>query len=335
MSQQNWLSLYRLLAVMHFASCALYAQSSPVESVRQVNPSISINEVDSLNAATDTCHNLVQTSKDAIRKEQFVAGIVSAKQSEIVCPDAVEPPLLLADLQMLSHQFDAAEETLHKLLLKYPRNLGALIMSGQVQYLKNQDRAARLSFQEAVKAAPDRPEPHYWLGRLSYQDQHLQQAIGEFEIAAQIDPGYYKAYDGLGLCYEALGKPGQASEQYLRAITLVQKDHQDYDVVYADFAELLLKMGRSHQAFNLAFEAASRNPRKSRNYFIAGKALQQEGDADASLRWLTKAVQMDPHYPDPHYLLARIYHKQGKSADADAEIAIFKSLSASAPQQRR
>jgi predicted Zn-dependent protease len=85
----------------------------------------------------------------------------------------------------------------------------------------------------------------------------------------------------------------------------------------------------------LAAEAVQRNPDVPRNYLLAGRALEQAGENQDSLRWLLRAAQMDPTYPDPHLQLARVYRKLGDAAKAKQEAAIFEQLSAKAPAIRR
>lgn len=318
-------------AFLLFAVLAAYGQG-PGTQKRSV-PSSGVAEAASPRG--EQCETLLKQSEEAIGKEDFSSAIARAQRAAGVCTEQIAPLFLIARAQMLSHQFDPAEKSLSALLRRDPRNVPALILLGQVEYLNNHDSDAAGSFQKAIAAAPNMPDPHYWLGRLRYQDGKTEQAIGEFQAALRIDPSYYKAYDGMGLCYEAMGENGHAAEAYLKAVDLVHKDHPNYDVVYADFAELLLKVGKDQQAFELAEEAASRNPRAPRNFFLAGKALEQGGHDDASLRWLVKAAQMDPNYADPHYLLARIYRRQGHVDDANKEVALFKELSARAPKVRR
>jgi Flp pilus assembly protein TadD len=121
----------------------------------------------------------------------------------------------------------------------------------------------------------------------------------------------------------------------LKAISLVYKDHPEYDVVYANFADLLIKLGNFQRAFDLAAEAAQRNPGEPRNFFLAGKALAQAGRSDLSVRWFEQAITLDPDYPEPHYLLSQAFRKLGRPADADRELKSFETATARAPKERR
>lgn len=243
--------------------------------------------------------------------------------------------LELAKAQMLSQQFDAALASLHLLLADDPANVEAFITQGQVFYFINRDSEAESSLMQAIHIAPTDAEPHYWLGRIYYSDSRLQEAMAQFQEALKLNPDAYKAYDGLALCHENKGDMRLAVQTYMDGIALVYKKHPHYDVIYADFAEFLLRYGDSQKAFSAAAEAATRNPHEPRNFFLAGKAAEQAGKYDVSIRWLTKAVELDPVYPDPHYLLARIYRRTGNMKAAAEESSKFEALSAKAPQVRR
>lgn len=319
-----------MLVTLLGAAVPASPQSLPAapEPVPQVSSALS-------NPAAYLCTTQLQKSQSAIHQQDFPAAIDAAKAGLSTCPGQRDLLLTLADAQMLSHQFDAAIQTLHELLAKSPSDVPALLLLGQTQYLSAHDADASVTFQHAITVAPDSPEPHYWLGRLSYQDGNVPKAMGEFQQAIRLDANFYRAYDNLGLCYEALGENGHAMENYVHALKLVYKDHPEYDDVYLNMAALMLKLGNSQKAFDLAAEATSRNPGNPRSFFMAGKALEEAGQYDASLKWLNKAAQMDPAYPDPHYLLARIYRRQNKIQQSEEEAAKFKQLSDKAPKIKR
>ena len=91
--------------------------------------------------------------------------------------------------------------------------------------------------------APADAEIAYDLGRIFYQQRRHPQAADAFRRAIAIDPRAYKAWDNLGLTLEALGDPAQATRHYLKAMEIAQTDQPRYDVVYANYADLLIKQG--------------------------------------------------------------------------------------------
>ena len=79
------------------------------------------------------------------------------------------------------------------------------------------------------------------LGRIYYMQGRIDYAVGQFQRVLKVNPQSYKAYDNLGLCYQALGDTGLATRYFLTAIKMVETDHPDYDWPYANLADLLLE----------------------------------------------------------------------------------------------
>lgn len=175
----------------------------------------------------------------------------------------------------------------------------------------------------------------YMLGRMYYQEGFIDHAIGQFQRVLKINPSAYKAWDNLGLCYQARGDTDRAIRHYLTAIKLVETDHPDYDWPYANLSDLLFKTGDAEQAFAAAAKAAKRNPSSARNFYLGGKALEKLGKTELCLNWLERSAALDPSYAEPFYLLARVYSRIGENAKASQTRLRFEELKAKAPNRRR
>ena len=246
-------------------------------------------------------------------------------------------PLLLAlgQAQLLAQHPAEALASLDRIQTDKPEYVPALKVKAKALYLLARDAEAEDTLKRASARAPNDAEIPYSLGRIYYQQSRHAEAAEMFRRATAIDPRDYKAWDNLGLASEALGDVAQAQQHYLKAISLVYKDHPEYDVVYANFADLLIKLGNFQRAFDLAAEAAQRNPGEPRNFFLAGKALVQAGRSDLSVRWFEQAIKLDSDYPEPHYLLSQAFRKLGRLEDADRELKSFQAATARAPKERR
>ena len=97
----------------------------------------------------------------------------------------------------------------------------------------------------------------------------------------------------------------------------------------------MIKLGDFQRAFDLAVEAAQRNPGEPRNFFLAGKALVQLGRNDLSVRWFEQAIALNADYPEPHYLLSQVYRRLGENGDAERALKSFQAAAARAPKERR
>jgi tetratricopeptide (TPR) repeat protein len=241
----------------------------------------------------------------------------------------------LGQAQLLARNPAGALATLDRISADEPDYAAALKVKAKALYLLGRDAKAEEALRQAAARSPSDAEIPYSLGRMYHQQRKHAAAAEAFRRATALDPRAYMAWDNLGLACEALGDVAQAQKHYLTSIALVHKDHPDYDVVYANFAELMIRLEQPQRAFDLAAEAAGRNPREPRNLFLAGKALVQLGRSDLSIRWFEQAVALDDSYPEAHYALAQAYRRVGRTADADRALAAFKTASARAPRNRR
>jgi tetratricopeptide (TPR) repeat protein len=235
----------------------------------------------------------------------------------------------------MGQHFQKAKDVALQVLRADSGNAAALEIKANSDYLLGDSTAAISTFIDLLDRHPDNEAAAYMLGRIYYQEDNVDQAIGQFERVLRLNAHSYKAYDNLGLCYEAKGDNDKATRYFLTAIKLVEKDHPDYDTVYADLAELLLKTGNLQKAFDAASMAADRNPNSARNFYLGGKALDQLGKTELALNWLQRSAALDPNYAQPVYLLSRIYHKLGQKQKAEEAQKKFIELQAKLPAKRR
>ena len=273
-----------------------------------------------------------RTAYERREYEQARAGFSAA-----LTPCGVQPPILLAlaQAELLSRDVAAALTTLDRLAATGPLQAPAAKVRAKALYLAGRDQEAEDTLRAAAAQAPADAEIPYDLGRIYYQQQRHQEAQRAFRQAIAVDPRAYKAWDNLGLASEALGDVAEATRCYARAMAVAQTDAPAYDVVYANYADLLIKDGQYQKAFDAAAEAAQRNPRDARNFLLAGKALIKLEAMDVAIKWLTQAVTLDRESPEAHYLLARAYRQLGKAEEAQAAMSAFQAASARAPRVRR
>lgn len=267
----------------------------------------------------------------------FAALSISAQQPPNTADDiaSIADRLAQANAHFKAARLSEAKQIAEQVLRIQPGNQSALEIKGNVQYLQGEVSAAIDTFISLLDLHPENQEAPYMLGRIYYQESRVDQAIGQFERVLKINPRSYKAYDNLGLCYEAKGDTGRALRYFLTAIKLVESDHPEYDSAYANLAELLLKTGDTQRAFDAAAKATKRNPYSARDFYLGAKALEQLGKYELSVNWLQRSVALDPNYPEPEYLLARVYRQLGQPEKAEEARKRFLEAKAKAPSTRR
>jgi tetratricopeptide (TPR) repeat protein len=286
-------------------------------------------------ATVQDCPGLLAQGREAYERGRYIEAVPMFDRALAACGPSESVFLALAQAQLLSPQLADTLRTLDRLLALNPEHVEALKVKAKALYLAARDAEAETTLRRAGALAPDDDEIPYSLGRIYYQQQRHQHAAEQFRRAIQLNPRSHKGHDNLGLATEALGDVEQALRHYLKAIELVHKDHPDYDVVYANLADLMLKLGEYRKAFDLSAEAAERNPHDARNFFLTGKALVKLERCDLSLRWFERAIALDPTYAPPRYLLAQAYRRLGRTAEAEREFKAFQEALARAPAVRR
>lgn len=166
----------------------------------------------------------------------------------------------------------------------------------------------------------------YWLGRLDYQAQHYDAAIAYFGQAILLDRGMARAYDNLGLCYFYQNLNTLALENYARAIQLEKGSAHPSAWPHLNMAITLKFLGRVEEAEKELREAVRLNPELPQAQYQLGTVLSAEDHLDSAIASLKEASRLDANYAEPHYEMARIYRKQGKTAAAKAEVDAYVKL---------
>ena len=281
------------------------------------------------------CTESQTLARQAYEQRRFDQSALYFARALTACGENASLLLALGQAHLLAQRPADALATLDRIPASDAEYPAALKVKAKALYFLHRDAEAVDALKQAASRTPQDAEIPYDLGRIYYQLGRHADAAAAFRHATTLDPRSYKAWDNLGLATEALGDIAQAQQHYLKALALVHKDYPRYDVVYANFADLLIKQGDYPRAFDLAAEAAQRNPDEPRNFFLAGKALVQLGRDDLSLKWFEQAIALNPDYPEPHYVLAQVYRRLGRPADADRALKAFQAASARTPRERR
>jgi tetratricopeptide (TPR) repeat protein len=226
---------------------------------------------------------------------------------------------------------------------------------------------ARPELERLAAAQPANVLYQYWLARLDYDAGKYASAIQRLEGVVTRDPRFARAFDNLGLCYEAQNQPEQAILRYREAVRLNRAADVKSPWPPLNLGSLLRRRGELVEAESLLKEAvsyqrqrgngnarasanANANPNANVNAnananandsgggvgdrdlaraeYELGVLLEQRQRWNEALGELANAVKADPTYPEPHYVLARLYRRGNRPDQADEAIATFRRLRA-------
>jgi len=135
------------------------------------------------------------------------------------------------------------------------------------------------------------------------------------------------AHFNLGLVYEEKGETARAIASYEAELA---QNANAYRAAF-NLAKLLQKAGRNEEAVAHFRKVAELAPEFGTGHLYLAKALLDAGDLSGAERWARKGLASKPDpkiAPLGHYVLADVYNRQGRTADAAREIAAARRLEA-------
>ncbi len=285
--------------------------------------------------AADECSALVEAARTAYSGKQYQLAAGKLEQALGSCPLRVSLLLDLGKARFMGQEFEKASEALGRLLAAEPRNAAALKLQGDTLYLLGKNQEAEQSLLTAAQLDPANPEANYALGRIYYQQSRYDESIERLHKVLAQDPKSYRAYDNIGLAYEGHNDMPKAIASFQRAMELSAGVDPPYDWVYGNMSNLMHKAGDYKNAFQFGAEAAHRNPNSARNFFLTGRALGKLERWELAAKWLGRSVELDPQYSEARYQYSQALRKLGRTAEADAQLAAFRKMTADQPRNRR
>jgi tetratricopeptide (TPR) repeat protein len=185
---------------------------------------------------------------------------------------------------------------------------------------------ARPEFEKLAELNPTNALYPYWLGRIAYRKTDINTAIADARTAVALDPSFMKAYDQLGLYYEAAGYSDEAISAFREAIRLNGQARTKSPWPMLNFGVLLTRLDRLDEAetqLRASLEADDSFPPA---HYRLGQVLEKKQYLEEAKTELNRAAALDPTYPDPHYALARIYRRTGDPKASARELAAFQEL---------
>lgn len=194
---------------------------------------------------------------------------------------------------------------------------------------------ARPELERLMAADPLNTGYAYWLARLDYDSGRYAAAIDRLQTVVQREPSFLRAYDNLGLCYEALNQPDEAIRHYREAIRRSREAGERWPWPFLNLGILLKNTGQTGEAEALFNEALQADPAFAPALYHLGTIMESSDRTEGAVHTLLRAAAADPSYAEPHFALARIYRRQGRIAAADAALATFQRLHQPARDVRR
>jgi tetratricopeptide (TPR) repeat protein len=268
------------------------------------------------------------------RKSDFDAAIEPFSKVLKLEPDSLQASYLLGLCYFFTNRYKAAVETLAPLWKQESTNLNYLyvlsiaankssntplqkeafdqmiaigqntpefhLYAGKAWLAGHDTDQALEQFQMAAEAKPDLPLVHYFLGRTYLERYAYSEAEASLKKDASIEPEFAYNYEELGLLYVKLGQPEKAEMSFRRAIEL------NHELVNSYFGLARLYRDSAHytDALEMLDHAEALAPQSASIHYTRGQVLTHLGEraqarqefdmASKLLKSFNDRLQQDP-----------------------------------------
>jgi Flp pilus assembly protein TadD len=205
------------------------------------------------------------------------------------------------------------------------RESDSLVLLAVVLAVKSDNAGAIEALRRASDLAPESFDALFALGRALYGASDLAAAALTFRRAILLRPQDPQARFFLATTLESSGNNAEARETYRELIRLDAGNAEGH----LGLGALLVKLdANSKEGISELLEAVKLKDNLYEARIVLGRAFIKAGRHAEALNHLTRAAQLAPDNPEPHYQLAIAYRRLGRPENAQREADIVKEINA-------
>jgi arylsulfatase A-like enzyme/Flp pilus assembly protein TadD len=199
-----------------------------------------------------------------------------------------------------------------------PRNGRVLWQLADIEMRERRLDAAVAILKDALERGAERERFLLKLGECYLEQKRLDEAEKALLEAVALRPTLETAHFNLGLLYEERDEREKAIAAYEKELAAHEKAYR----AAFNLAKLLQKSGRPREALTRFRQVVELAPEFAIGRLYLAKALLDAGDLPGAEREAKAALEMKPDAsmaPLGHYVLADVYNRQGRAAEARSQ----------------
>ena len=222
--------------------------------------------------------------------------------------------------QVETGQFAEAIQNLRAALQKRPNDPDLLYYLGRASGLLSKE-----SVDSLLAAYPDSARAHQSMAENYFVLRQMGEAEKQYEQALKLRPDLPNLHLELGQVFAMTSRWPQAEEQFRAE---AQRQPGNAEAAYR-LGDALLQQGKAHAAMVELQRSDKLQPQMPETLYSLGKAASLDGDASTAEKAWTSLLAVEKESSlaaQAHFGLATLYRKQGKSAEAEAQMREFQRL---------
>ena len=150
------------------------------------------------------------------RRGDYDGALVELERALDIEPDNVALLLNRAGIHTTKMRYDMAEADLRRAVKIDENNADVLVNLGMLACKKARWRDAVEPLRRAIEIDGSRASAHYYLAEAYNQIDQLPAALESYETAARLQPNNWRAFKGIGIVLDRMGRPEEAAIAYQR-----------------------------------------------------------------------------------------------------------------------
>jgi choline-sulfatase len=258
-----------------------------------------------------------------VKARRLLDAIAAYQKALAIDPEHEGAAWSLALAYQDAGKLDEARAGFERVRQLNPRDARPLYQLAALSARHGDFARAATTLEEGLKLEGDRSAFLVKLGEARLELKQLDAAQAAVLDAIKLKPAQSMAHYDLGLIYEERGQWRDAMVAYEAEIALSPKLYQPH----FNLAKLLSRDGRAAEAVTHFRAAVEKNPGFGTGFLYLAKALLDVDDLAAAEQAAKKGLDSKPDagmVPLGHFVLADVYSRLGREADAARQIAAGK-----------
>lgn len=220
----------------------------------------------------------------------------------------------IVSARMQRKEFDAALAAVDGMASKQPNSAGVFLLRGRVQEARNELKASRAAFEQALRLDPALFDATASLADLDVADGKPEAARQRLEASIQSDPQNVYARLALARLEIRTGATLDQLRTTLNEAISVAPGAAEPRLVLID---LLLKKRQYKDALSQARDAIAALPNDAMVLDAVGRAQLEAGDGEQSINTFRRLAGLLPNNEAPYVRLAEVYKATGRREAAE------------------
>jgi tetratricopeptide (TPR) repeat protein len=271
-------------------------------------------------ASYDALYNIAVLRLEKPGDPKDLDSALDAAQRALAINDSGEIHDLIADIYERKKDYRNALNHYQEATRLAPENDRFAFDLGSELLLHENYEAAEAILHAAQIRNPESSQIYLALGAAEFMGGKTAESVDAFLKAVDLNPNFEPAYLFLGEAYTFSG--ARSKEVLDKLAHLAAKEPRNFGAQYYYGTSLVVAMNNdgtsTHTALAMATlnRAAQLHPRDARVYYQMAEVLRLERRPADAVSYYTKAIALDPDYPEPLYKLGQAYVRLGRHEDA-------------------